>query len=110
MKKIYIAGRVSGDSDYRQKFGRAAALLTEWGYSVLNPAVLPAALSDAEAMRICLAMIDAADIVALLPDWKVSKGAQLEYQYCCYTGKPAVLLVELANYTSACKKIPWEAD
>lgn len=110
MMKIYIAGRISGDSDYRQKFGRAAALLTERGYSVLNPAVLPAALSDAEAMRICLAMIDAADIVALLPDWKESKGAQLEYQYCCYAGKPAVLLAELVNYTPACKKIPWEAD
>ena len=96
-EKVYIAGKISGDPGYRQKFGRAAAMLTEKGCAVLNPAVLPDGITGGEAMRICLDMIDAADIVVLLPDWKESKGAQLEYQYCCYAGKPAL---PLENYLS----------
>ena len=90
--KIYIAGKITGDCEYREKFERAAELLRREGHVVLNPAVLPAGLSDADYMRICIAMIDVADRVALLPGWRESHGAQLERKYCAYIGKELVEL------------------
>jgi hypothetical protein len=54
---------------------------------VINPATLPRALDDRAAMRICFAMIDAADIVVFLPGWKKSRGAKLERAYCNYMDK-----------------------
>lgn len=47
---------------------------------------------DSDYMRICFAMMDTAEMVVLLPDYKQSKGAQLEYMWCQYVGKPTMLL------------------
>jgi len=95
---IYIAGKITGDPDYRDKFAAAAAELERAGHIVINPAVLPAGLTDAAYMHITLAMIDAADLVALLPDWQYSPGARLERVYCLYTGKPHPSLREVLRY------------
>lgn len=86
--KIYIAGRIDGDPEYEEKFEKYEKAFTITGDVVLNPAVLPKGLTVAEYMRICFAMIDVADAVFFLPDWKKSGGAQLEKAYCDYTGKP----------------------
>ena len=85
---IYIAGKITGDDNYRAKFAAVAELLTADGHIVLNPAVLPEGMSHADYMRINMAMIDTADGVALLPDWEDSPGARLEHEYCGYIGKP----------------------
>lgn len=85
--KIYIAGKINGDPDYKAKFEEAEREYTENGYAVLNPAILPEGLQPADYMRICFAMIDTADVVAFLPDCQNSAGAQLELQYCFYTDK-----------------------
>lgn len=39
-------------------------------------------------MQICAAMMSVADCVAFLPDWEESRGAQVEYAWCKYVGKP----------------------
>ena len=39
--KIYIAGKITGDSGYRSKFAEAQKILEERGYEVENPATLP---------------------------------------------------------------------
>lgn len=85
--KIYIAGKITGDKNYRQKFRQAQERLEREGHVVLNPAVLPEGMTRLDYMRICFAMIDCADEVAFLPDWTKSKGAQLEKRYCQYVGK-----------------------
>lgn len=85
--KCYIAGRITGDARYKTKFSRAAAEVEQKGYTVLLPSVLPAGMSSADYMRICFAMIDTADVVAFLPDYTHSAGAQLEYHYCLFTDK-----------------------
>lgn len=85
--KIYIAGKISGDSGYYEKFEQAQNELGAQGHIVLNPAELPEGLSKAEYMRICFAMIDCAEVVCLLSDWEQSDGAKLERQYCEYIGK-----------------------
>jgi hypothetical protein len=91
-KKAYIAGKITGDKDYRKKFEAAALFLKSSGYVVLNPAVLPEGMSRADYMRICIAMIDSADVVGFLPGWTDSDGARLEREYCSYTEKPMVNL------------------
>lgn len=85
--KIYIAGKITGDPGYREKFRKAAAELTKWGDIPLNPADLLEGMSPKDYMRICLAMIDTADAVVFLPDAKDSAGARLEQAYCEYIGK-----------------------
>lgn len=85
--KIYIAGKITVDSEYRAKFGQAAAWLRRRGHVVLNPATLPDGLTQAEYMRICFAMIDCSDAVYFLPDWAESEGAQMEMAYCRKCGK-----------------------
>ena len=39
-------------------------------------------------MQICVAMMSVADCVAFIPDWEESHGAQAEYDWCKYVGKP----------------------
>lgn len=68
--KIYLAGRIAGDRKYRAKFREAARELEGMGHVVLNPATLPDGLTDADYMQICIAMLNAADLVrANLPEW-----------------------------------------
>ena len=85
--KIYIAGKITGDPDYKAKFEAAAEAYKKKGYTVLCPSWMPAGMQPADYMRICFAMIDTADVVAFLPGYETSPGAQLELQYCLYTDK-----------------------
>lgn len=86
--KIYIAGKITGDPNYRKKFLEAKKRLEQDGAVILNPAVLPEGLTKIDYMRMSFAMIDAADTVKFLPDAADSPGAQLERRYCEYVGKP----------------------
>lgn len=85
--KVYIAGKITGDPDYKAKFQAAADQIAAMGNVVLNPAVQPAGLTMADYMRTCFAMIDSADLVVFLPDWKESRGAKIERALCEYTKK-----------------------
>ena len=96
--KIYIAGKITGDPDYKAKFEAAAEAYKKKGYTVLCPSWMPAGMQPADYMRICFAMIDTADVVAFLPGYETSPGAQLELQYCLYTDK-SVRLPECKHRT-----------
>lgn len=85
--KIYIAGKITGDPDYKAKFNAAAEEYKKRGYTVLNPSWMPQGMQKADYMRICFAMIDTADVVAFLPDFKQSAGAEVEHAYCRYIDK-----------------------
>lgn len=86
--KVYIAGKITGDKAYKAKFARAEQIQKERGNIVLNPAVLPEGMAPGDYMRICMAMMECADMVVFLPDWNESQGARLEMRWCQYTGKP----------------------
>lgn len=92
--KIYLAGKISGDDGYQEKFARAAQKFA--GHEVLNPAELPEGMEKADYMRICLAMIDCADMVLFLPDSRFSVGAKIEKDYCDYIGKAYWLMEDEA--------------
>ena len=99
--KIYIAGKITGDSEYREKFQRAEQALEDYGFTVISPAVLPEGMTNADYMRICFAMIDSADVVAFLPDWDRSSGACLEHEWCRYVGKQMMYLECTSFYRAA---------
>ena len=89
--KVYIAGKITGDANARDKFWEAEKQLqANPDTVVLNPSVLPPFMQREDYMRICFAMIDTADIVMLLDDWMDSPGAKLEKAYCDYIGKPCM--------------------
>jgi len=88
MKKIYIAGPMSGIKDHnRPLFNMVAAELSEQGHSVLNPATLPDGLSQGQYMQICLPMVAVSDELVMLPGWEQSEGAYIEFLLAKKSGK-----------------------
>lgn len=86
--KIYIAGKITGDPNYKEKFANMESKLLKMpGTVVINPAKLPQGLTPADYARICFAMIGSSNLVIFMSDYKESQGALLEMQYCKYIGK-----------------------
>lgn len=79
-KIVYIAGKINGDPNFVEKFKEVEVQLKEQGYIVLNPADLPGGMEYEEYMTICFAMVDTADILCMLPDYKDSPGALREFR------------------------------
>ena len=82
---IYIAGKITGDPNYKAKFDKAAKRLK--GHVVLTPSVLPLGLDYDDYMHIDFAMIDVADAVYFLKDYKSSNGAMKERYYAMWINK-----------------------
>lgn len=101
--KVYIAGKITGDPNYKDKFYDGKRALEMEGHTVLNPADLPAGLRTADYMRICFSMIDVSDVVAFLPNWHQSLGASLEHEYCQYIGKQTMYLESMTSYQNLTK-------
>lgn len=96
--KAYIAGKITGDRDYKAKFDHAQQALEAEDFTVLSPAFLPEGMTANDYMRICMAMIEVADVVAFLPDYAKSSGAQLEWAWCQYVGKQTMYLEQMSFY------------
>lgn len=85
---VFISGKITGDQTYRSKFADAETVIANLGHTALNPTIIPDGVEYETCMRICFALIDAADTVVLLPDWCKSDGAQRERDYAFERKKP----------------------
>lgn len=91
MNTVYIAGRITGDPNYKVKFDAAKKYLQSAGYAVLSPADLPQeGFTYEQYMRICKAMLLECGTVFLLPDWAESPGAGKERRLAYTLGKRVV--------------------
>lgn len=79
--RVYIAGKISGDKNYKKKFKKAERALKKKGHSVMNPAWLVEykAFSWIDYMIVSEAMQRRCGAVLFLPDWKQSDGARIEH-------------------------------
>lgn len=80
--KVYIAGPMSGLPDYNYPaFNAEAARLRALGYEVFNPAENPKPEPETWQgyMRMAIAQLIQVDCVCMLPGWKSSRGARIEY-------------------------------
>lgn len=97
MKKVYIAGKVTGEMPIpvQHKFGYAGTKLREMGYKVINPVVLLQSMKNAgfdykDLMTVCFAAISVCDAVYMLDDWSESPGARAEHEYALKHGKEII--------------------
>ena len=83
MKRIYIAGKVTGENELKckQKFFIAEIGLIDRDVFVVNPTKIIKAETDwVASMKICISLLLTCDTLYCLPDWKESRGATLEHQ------------------------------
>ena len=101
-KTIYIAGKITGDADYKAKFQRAREQLEARGYIVMDPSVLPDGFAYEAYMRITGAMLAECDGICLLPDWTESEGAKREREQAIKAGKTVLHAYDLNKTIYEC--------
>lgn len=80
--KIYISGKITGTSDYMERFAAVEQRLRLDGHKVVNPAKKNAHMPDGttwvQYMRRCIKWLVDCDAIYLMRGWRKSPGARLE--------------------------------
>lgn len=89
--KVYISGKITGTTDYIERFAKAEKHLKSAGHEVVNPAVENAKLPEGTTydgfMQNSLRLLDTCDAIYMLPDWRDSNGAMIEHLQAMMQGK-----------------------
>ena len=80
---IYISGKITGNKNCKEDFAGAELFLREKGFNVINPctACELGFFEYEDFMRVDFALIDVADAVFMLENWRDSNGAFRERSY-----------------------------
>ncbi len=80
--KIYISGKITGTTDFAERFAKAEEHLRKQGFDVINPvkecADIPEDASWEIYMRRCVKLLADCKYIYLLKGWDNSKGAIVE--------------------------------
>jgi len=94
----YIAGKITGDENYKQKFDDAEKLLLEKGFNPVNPTKLcNPKWTYKKQMRECLLTLMECDAIYLLDDWINSPGATTERYVAISLGLKTIYGYDLSN-------------
>lgn len=84
MKKIYIAGKVTGENQAEciAKFKKAQCQIEDSGHEAVNPLEVVGDWNATwrDAMKKCLTALIDCDAILILDDWHSSKGAKIEFR------------------------------
>lgn len=86
---LYLSGRITGEPDLGvAQFNEHQRALERQGYIVLNPTSIEGDLNNSWEwwMKRALSMMMEAQGVAMLPNWNLSRGAQIEYGLAQHLG------------------------
>lgn len=83
--RIYIAGKITGNPNYKEQFAAAEKRLSKLGYAVVNP-VLEEGYPYRHYINVGLRKLGHCDAIYLLSNWRRSKGARLERKYAKTVG------------------------
>lgn len=80
--RIYISGKITGTTDYMERFAEVEERLTKQGHEVINPAkvcaTLPITLGYEDYMKVCITLLDLCDTIYMMHGWEHSEGAARE--------------------------------
>jgi hypothetical protein len=85
--RIYVAGKITGNPDYREQFAAATVKLRGEGHFVVNPAENPEQPSWEAYMTVGVSQLCGCDGIAMLDNWRSSKGAKRERWIARLLGK-----------------------
>ena len=91
MERVYIAGKVTGLpwQEVEDKFRSAAGIVRHHGAVAIVPIhYCKLEWSWHQCMRVCLPLLLSCDRIMLLPDWKQSRGAKIEFLVALAAGIP----------------------
>jgi hypothetical protein len=91
MKIVYLSGPITGVSGFQEKFAAAEQVWQDMGHAVINPCHAFSGetnLTQEQYMRFHIGSILAADEMAMLPGWALSKGASFEEHMARMIGMP----------------------
>lgn len=82
--RIYISGKITGTTDYKEKFEKAAEQIAAKGHIPINPVDIDKIVKDTliwnEYMQIDLPLLRISHGILMLPDWRDSVGARIEHR------------------------------